>query len=156
MASRRKPKSTDEDALIERATQIIGGELYPDNFGVLLLDPAAGVLRMHLAYQGVTDVQRRRTIALGLGLTGAVTVDGQPRRSPDVSLAPGYLEITPGTRSELCVPLKVADRILGVVNAGTGLGLSICKEIVEQHGGSLAVHSSEAEGTTFTVWLPVV
>jgi signal transduction histidine kinase len=38
--------------------------------------------------------------------------------------------------------------------AGTGLGLSICKEIIEQHGGTLDVSSSEPYGTTFTMWLP--
>ncbi len=38
---------------------------------------------------------------------------------------------------------------------GTGLGLAICKEIVERHAGVIHVASAEAEGTTFTVWLPL-
>lgn len=37
---------------------------------------------------------------------------------------------------------------------GTGLGLAICKEIVERHRGWIDVESSEAGGTTFTVWVP--
>jgi signal transduction histidine kinase len=38
---------------------------------------------------------------------------------------------------------------------GTGLGLAICREIVERHGGQISVHSEPAEGTSFTVWLPL-
>ncbi|MCS7460093.1 HAMP domain-containing histidine kinase [Paenibacillus doosanensis] len=37
---------------------------------------------------------------------------------------------------------------------GTGLGLAICKEIVELHGGALALESSEQRGTSVSVRLP--
>ncbi|RWZ53216.1 PAS domain-containing sensor histidine kinase [Labedella phragmitis] len=37
---------------------------------------------------------------------------------------------------------------------GTGLGLNIAREIIEEHGGSVAVESEQGAGTTFTVTLP--
>jgi len=41
------------------------------------------------------------------------------------------------------------------VGEGTGLGLSIVYKIVEQHGGSIRVHSRPGVGTKFTVVFPV-
>ena len=38
---------------------------------------------------------------------------------------------------------------------GLGLGLAVCREIIEQHGGSLSVDSLEGAGTTFYVRLPL-
>lgn len=40
-------------------------------------------------------------------------------------------------------------------SSGTGLGLAIVKEIVERHGGSVAVQSELGKGSTFSVRLPV-
>jgi two-component system NtrC family sensor kinase len=38
---------------------------------------------------------------------------------------------------------------------GTGLGLSVCLGIVQDHQGTIRVHSQEGRGSTFIVTLPV-
>jgi signal transduction histidine kinase len=38
---------------------------------------------------------------------------------------------------------------------GTGLGLAVAREMVEQHGGGIAVQSYEGLGSRFTVRLPL-
>ena len=38
---------------------------------------------------------------------------------------------------------------------GTGLGLSIVKNVVQAHGGRMALDSRPGEGSTFTIFLPV-
>ena len=38
---------------------------------------------------------------------------------------------------------------------GTGLGLTITRQIIEAHGGRIAVSSVMGQGTTFTFTLPV-
>jgi PAS domain S-box-containing protein len=44
---------------------------------------------------------------------------------------------------------------VGVV-PGTGIGLTSVRAIVEQHGGTLSVESTEGVGTTVQVWLPLL
>lgn len=38
---------------------------------------------------------------------------------------------------------------------GTGLGLALCKKIALEHGGDIRVNSSEGQGTTFDIALPI-
>ena len=39
--------------------------------------------------------------------------------------------------------------------SGTGLGLAIVRRIVEAHHGSVEVHSTPGQGTTFVILLPL-
>jgi heavy metal sensor kinase len=45
---------------------------------------------------------------------------------------------------------KARSRVLG----GAGLGLAIVREVVDAHGGQVAVESTVGQGTLFRVWLP--
>ncbi len=47
---------------------------------------------------------------------------------------------------------KSRDRLVG----GSGIGLSIVKRIVDLHHGQIEASSKPGEGTTFTVWLPLI
>ena len=39
---------------------------------------------------------------------------------------------------------------------GSGLGLSIARGLVVAHGGRIAASSIEGQGTTITIWLPIL
>ena len=39
---------------------------------------------------------------------------------------------------------------------GLGLGLMICKRLTELHGGTLAIQSTQTDGTTITLKLPKI
>ena len=56
------------------------------------------------------------------------------------------------------VPAEVRDRVfeplVSTKPKGTGLGLAICRQIVEQHGGTIELLAGEAPGTAFEIRLP--
>jgi PAS domain S-box-containing protein len=83
-----------------------------------------------------------------------VTVEWNGARDP-VSIRVHNLgaPIPPPVRAHLFEPFRQAIETGGRAS-GVGLGLFISNEIVRAHGGSLEVHSTEREGTAFTVRLP--
>jgi hypothetical protein len=58
------------------------------------------------------------------------------------------------------IPPEELDRIFVPFHTtktqGTGLGLPICRQLMEQHQGTIGVESRMGEGTTFIIELPVV
>ena len=100
-----------------------------------------------------------------------VLLDNAAKYTP----APGTVELrleTRGSVAAICVcdsgigiPLeeqsKIFERFYRVDKArsrdlkGAGIGLAIAQWIVQQHGGSITVHSLPGEGSTFVVELPL-
>ncbi|MFT3893151.1 MAG: diguanylate cyclase [Anaerolineales bacterium] len=111
-------EADQEDLLIERVSEIIGKNLFPDNFGIMLLDSSKRILHAHPSYRfyGAEDL-RMKDIALGEGITGEVAQTGIPQRIGNVRSYHQYVDVDDRTLSELCVPIKFKDNILGVVNA---------------------------------------
>jgi signal transduction histidine kinase len=81
----------------------------------------------------------------------------EARESPD---DPGWLEIVVQDNGA-GIPADVIEHVFDPFfttkgrDAGTGLGLSISHRIIEEHGGTISVHSEEGEGSRFVIRLPV-
>jgi two-component system, NarL family, sensor kinase len=109
----------DLERLLPEACRLIAAAFGYDLVGINLVDP----LDPELLYQAATYPPDRKfprsfRVPLGRGLTGWVARHGQPRLVNDVRREPLYI-VGPGreaTRSELDVPLKLGERILGVLN----------------------------------------
>lgn len=67
-----------------------------------------------------------------------------------ITLADNGPGLPPRAEANLFQPFSGSARA-----GGTGLGLAIAREIVEAHGGSIALQSSSAEGTIFRIDLPL-
>ena len=108
----------DEDELIGRVTDVIGHNLFTDNFGVLLLDEQTRILHAHASYRFTSSEEHRMmSVHLEQGIAGQVARTGRAQRIGDVRRVHEYLGVDERTVSELCVPIKFREQILGVINA---------------------------------------
>ena len=107
-------EATNVDTLIEDAIRVIDSALHPDYFDIGLVDEEAGVMSIHRSTD-TTDGDRLK-IPMGKGVTGRVVATGKSQRIPNVTLEPSYLAVNHQTQSELCVPLRVGGRTIGVIN----------------------------------------
>lgn len=106
--------------------------------------------------------------AYAMGNVGTLRIDLR-KREIDLAMNAADPELKPGSYAVL----MVKDTGTGMSEAcirrifepffttkpqgkGTGMGLSISHGIVVQHGGTIRVQSREGEGSTFTVYLPLI
>jgi GAF domain-containing protein/anti-sigma regulatory factor (Ser/Thr protein kinase) len=109
-------EATSVDDLFFETTAILARKLYKDHFGFLLVS-ADGQLHFHPSYHMRLTTSRPVFVPRDAGLMGWVLHHGRSRLAPDVSKESDYLAIDPHTASQLCVPLKLHQKIVGVINA---------------------------------------
>ncbi|MEW5939030.1 MAG: PAS domain S-box protein, partial [Chloroflexota bacterium] len=107
----------NEDELLDQATEIIGYTLYPDMIGFLLISESGDKFYPHPSYRGLALPDLMREFPVGDGVTGRVIRSRKSMNIPDVSQVSYYISINPESRSELCVPMIIGDRVIGVINA---------------------------------------
>jgi PAS domain S-box-containing protein len=109
-------RAADEDQLIEKATEIIGDTLYANSLGFLMVSEDGAHFYRHPSYKGRFDPEKEQPYPVGQGVVGRVIANGRPLNIHDVHKIKNYIEISPSTKSELCVPMKIGKRVIGVIN----------------------------------------
>jgi HD-GYP domain-containing protein (c-di-GMP phosphodiesterase class II) len=71
----------------------------------------------HPSYRGVVTPGWNRIYSFHEGVTGHVLRSGESVTLRDVDDFSKYIIFNPSSRSELCVPMKIGDRVIGALNA---------------------------------------
>lgn len=112
-------------ALAQEAIRALSEVIGYEHGSVMLLDSETGVLETVALIEKGMDAPsleaemepvRAFDIRLGRGITGWVAEHGESLRVDDVRTDPRYIGVREGMMSELCVPMKVGDRVIGVIN----------------------------------------
>ncbi len=113
----------DPSFFFEQTMQLLAKDLGMIRGTIVLLDRTTDKLKI-VAAHGLSPQERARgQYAIGEGITGHVVQTGLPEVVPDISKDPRFLDRTAGRRTDsaqpiafICVPLKVDDRIVGVLS----------------------------------------
>ncbi len=108
---------TDLDELYSRVTAVITATLYPENFGFILKDEASEQLFPHPSYHGVPEDLKEEPVSMTDSLVGWVINRGESKILDDVRLASHYMATNDKTLSEVMVPIKIEEEVIGVLNA---------------------------------------
>ena len=103
------------DELLHRIPELIARLIHFTAFAVYLVDEKRGELK--IAYSvGYPEHARAYRLRIGEGIVGAAVAEGTAQLVNDVRSDPRYIDIVPGTRAKLAVPLRRKGRIIGALN----------------------------------------
>ncbi|MGC8856555.1 MAG: GAF domain-containing protein [Anaerolineae bacterium] len=112
----------DVDELARRVTDLIQKTFHFYYVAIFTLEPGSQSLKFRSSASAPRKGRKKASIALevevGEGLIGAAAARGEQILCPDVRSEPRFrfVDSLPETRSEIVLPLKVEDRLLGVLD----------------------------------------
>src|SRR5437868_46009 len=106
----------DLNELLPKIPQLIARLTKFTAFAVYLLDPKHNELTIAYSVGYPEDIARTLRVDVGHGLVGAAVAEGRPLLVNDVRADPRYVDVVPGSRAELVVPLRRKGRVIGALN----------------------------------------
>lgn len=107
----------DLELLLQRIVRHLKNTLNYERAAVALIDERTSELVVRAAELPYSKkLQSRLRLKLGEGITGYVAKSGKPYIANDVSKNQHYHIFDKKTKSEIAVPLKIGERIIGVIN----------------------------------------
>jgi len=106
----------DLNELLPKIPQLIARLTKFTAFAVYLLDPKRNELTIAYSVGYPEDIARTLRVDVGHGLVGAAVAEGRPLLVNDVRADPRYVDVVPGSRAELVVPLRRKGRVIGALN----------------------------------------
>jgi PAS domain S-box-containing protein len=111
----------NEEVILKRVVETAAQVLHLNSVGLGLVDATANelVYRYYLGVSPQADDTRFSLTDSSRGIGAAVVRSGQAINVPDTSQEARYVAIgpVPPPRSELCVPMRVVEQVMGVLNA---------------------------------------
>ena len=104
------------DELIDKLIEPLKRNLNFESFNICLIDERTKDLKVIATHGYDIEAIEKLKLKVGRGITGCVAKTGEPVIIPDVSKDKRYIEANPDVRSEMCVPLKVKDKVIGVLS----------------------------------------
>ena len=109
----------DEETLLGRTTAVLRGAFFADSCGFLLHDAGRGTLQPALSFHAARGRDGVAPVPVGSGVAGCAFATGVLRRVDDTRLEPAGFALDPAMLSEICVPLEVGGRVIGVFHGGS-------------------------------------
>jgi len=145
-------RETDLSALIKKAAAVVGPDATHHRIDITidcpgdLPHPQIDVDRMHQLF---LNLFLNAIEAMPQGGQVVVTVVRASESMLTVTVCDNGPGMTPETLAHLFEPYYTTK------SSGAGLGLSNAHNIIEAHGGTIAVESEPSSGTTFTITIPI-
>ena len=102
--------------LIDRLIEPLKRNLSFASFNIYLIDERTKDLKVATTHGYDVEEIEKFKLKVGKGITGWVAKTGKPIIVPDVSKDQRCIKGNPDIRSEMCVPLKVKDKVIGVLD----------------------------------------
>ncbi len=106
----------DFDQILQRTIQTLRSALQVEFLAVVLPDESGEFLRIHPSQIGYDVPVEEVRLPLEGSVCGRVFQSGKAMLIRDVREVPFYYPGHPEVRSELCVPLRLGDEVIGVLN----------------------------------------